>query len=176
VTDWRPLILDTLRSAWPTLPNGVTWIAAQVEIESGGDPRAVSPAGAKGLLQLMPDTWAEVGAILEHGDGDPFDPAENLLRGVTYLKDQYEHFPEIPSHDERYLWSLAAFNGGRGYCNVALALARQDEPSLWWQWKVGRYFLFHRACRSARSGTYPDYRQMFSYVLKIQDRVKGGTS
>jgi hypothetical protein len=173
VTDWRPLITTTLDDVWPTLPQGVRWIAAQVETESGGDPKAVSPAGAKGLLQLMPQTWAEVGAILEHGDADPFDPAENLLRGVTYLKDQYDHFPEIPSHDDRLLWALTAFNGGRGYCNRALALARVEAPALWWQWKVGHYWLMHRLCRS-KSGLYPDHVQMWTYVTRIVERVKGG--
>jgi hypothetical protein len=176
MTDWRSLILDTLRMVWPTLPNGVAWINAQVDVESGGDPKAVSPSGALGLMQLMPQTWAEVGMILEHGDISAFDPAENLLRGVTYLRDQYDHFSEIPSHDDRLLWSFAAYNAGRGHINRALKIARLEEPAKWWQWATGHYWLMHRACRSPQSGVYPDHLQAWGYVCKIQDRVKGGIS
>lgn len=174
MTDWRPLIASTLAGAWPTLPDGLAWIAAQVAVESGGDPGVVSEAGAVGLLQLMPATWAEIGVTLGHDTGDPRDPGENLLRGVTYLRRQYEHFPEIPSHDDRVCWALAAYNGGRGYCNRALALARADEPALWWQWRTGRYWLMHRGCRSVGTGLYPDYRQMWNYVRRVLER-KGGS-
>ena len=48
--------------------------------ESGFNPRAVSPKGAIGLMQLMPQTARTLGA-------DPHDPAQNVLAGACYLRD-----------------------------------------------------------------------------------------
>jgi hypothetical protein len=53
-------------------------VRAVVLAESAGDPRAVSPAGAIGLMQLMPGTAAALGV-------DPWDPFDNLRGGVQYL-------------------------------------------------------------------------------------------
>ena len=59
--------------SWPLLA-AVAWQ------ESRFRPHAVSPVGARGLMQIMPDT-------AEHLDlGDPFDPEENAEAGVRYLK------------------------------------------------------------------------------------------
>ena len=46
--------------------------------ESGGDPQVISPAGAEGLMQLMPDTAKELGV-------DPFDPVQAIHGGARYL-------------------------------------------------------------------------------------------
>ena len=52
------------------------WIKAVIKAESGGDANAVSVKGALGLMQLMPDTWAEMRA--RYGiEGDVLDPAAN---------------------------------------------------------------------------------------------------
>ena len=77
-------------------------VRAVVQVESGFDPTARSSAGAIGLMQLMPDTAAELGVA------DPYDPADNLRGGVTYLKqllEQYGGNQEI---------ALAAYNAGPG--------------------------------------------------------------
>jgi len=166
VARWRSLVTALLGEHWPSLPEGPRWLLAQVETESGGDPRAESPAGARGLLQLMPGTATEVGVL------DPFDPAQNLRGGITYLRDQYDHLPEIPSHDERLLWAFASYVAGRGYVNRALALARVEGQACWWKWEVpGRFYLFHRACRLGE-GKYADHVAVWSYVAKIQERAR----
>lgn len=76
-----------LRHAGRTCP-GVTapLLAAQIDIESGWDPRAVSPAGAQGLAQFMPATWAGHG-IDGDGDGvrDPFNPADAIASQASFL-------------------------------------------------------------------------------------------
>lgn len=81
------------------------WIRAVMQAESAGNHRAVSRAGAMGLMQIMPDTWAELRAA--HGFGiDPFDRRENILAGTAYLRAMYDRFG-APGF-------LAAYNAGPG--------------------------------------------------------------
>jgi hypothetical protein len=79
------------------------WIRAVMEVESAGNPRAVSHAGAMGLMQIMPGTWAELRAAYGFGD-DPFDPRDNILAGTAYLRQMYDRFGS-PGF-------LAAYNAG----------------------------------------------------------------
>jgi hypothetical protein len=70
-------------SACPEVPASV--LAAQVEQESGWVSDAVSPAGAEGLGQFMPATWAAHG-VDANGDGqaNPFEPADALVSAALY--------------------------------------------------------------------------------------------
>lgn len=61
-------------------------LAAVARAESGFDPRACSPAGAEGLMQLMPARARELGVA------DPYDPAESLHAGARYLRAQLDSF------------------------------------------------------------------------------------
>lgn len=69
-----------------------------VQQESGWNAAAVSPKGAVGLAQLMPETAAGLGV-------DPTDPTQNLDGGARYLRQQYESFGTWPL-------ALAAYNAG----------------------------------------------------------------
>lgn len=157
---WRPLIERVVREVWPQLSDGAAWIEAQVHVESRGVADARSHVGALGLLQLMPATADELGVK------NAADPEDNLRGGVRYLRLQHEHMPEIPVEPDRLFWAFACYNGGRGYVNRALKLAHLDEEPRWWEWGVGRFFLAHRDCMVA--GRYPDYRQMWDYVVRIR--------
>ncbi len=77
-------------------------IRAVIEVESGGNPGAVSPAGAQGLMQLMPATGVELGVK------DPFDPAQNIMAGTRYLRQLMDRY----QGDMRL--TLAAYNWGIG--------------------------------------------------------------
>ena len=82
-----------------------SWIRAVMRIESGGDRCIISPAGAQGLMQLMPRTYAELKARYGLG-ADPFDPRDNILAGAAYLREMWDRFG--PSG------FLAAYNAGPG--------------------------------------------------------------
>lgn len=79
------------------------WIRAVMRRESGNDPRAISPKGAMGLMQIMPDTWNELRTRYRLGE-DPFDPRDNILAGAAYLRELYDRYGS-PSF-------LAAYNAG----------------------------------------------------------------
>lgn len=79
------------------------WIRAVLELESAGDARAKSPKGAMGLMQIMPETWAEL--RLRYGLGnDPYDPHDNILAGSGYLRELHDRYGS-PGF-------LAAYNAG----------------------------------------------------------------
>jgi soluble lytic murein transglycosylase-like protein len=71
------------------VPN--TWITAIMRVESGFNPRALSAKGAMGLMQLMPETWAAMQVRFGLGH-DPYDPRDNVLAGVGYLRILHDQF------------------------------------------------------------------------------------
>jgi len=81
------------------------WIYAVIRIESAGRTRAVSSAGAMGLMQLMPGTWERQRARFALG-GDPFDPRDNIMAGTSYLREMFDRYGAAGF--------LAAYNAGPG--------------------------------------------------------------
>ncbi|SFO01069.1 Transglycosylase SLT domain-containing protein [Mesorhizobium sp. NFR06] len=80
------------------------WIVAMLQAESAGDVRAVSSAGAMGLMQVMPGTWAEL--RVRHSLGrDPYDPHDNILAGTAYLRELWDRYGNLAA-------MLAAYNAG----------------------------------------------------------------
>ena len=76
-------------------------LAAVAKVESGYDPNAVSKAGARGLMQLMPTTARGLGVT------DPFDPEQAINGGAKLLAQNLREFKSLPL-------ALAAYNAGGG--------------------------------------------------------------
>ncbi|WP_211210482.1 lytic transglycosylase domain-containing protein [Asticcacaulis benevestitus] len=100
-SDIAPFVREASRQTG--VPEPVIW--AVIRVESRGDVRAMSPKGAMGLMQLMPETWSTLRGILHLGQ-DAFDPHDNIVAGTYYLRDLYD----------RYGWEgvFAAYNAGPG--------------------------------------------------------------
>jgi len=85
-------------SARYAVPERLIW--AVIRVESGFDPRAVSPKGARGLMQLMPETAAILGIR------DIFNPRENIHGGARHLRGMMDRFHyDLPM-------AIAAYNAG----------------------------------------------------------------
>lgn len=92
----NPLIAQSALAAG--LPHAL--VAAVIAVESGFNEKAVSPKGAKGLMQLMP------GTAKRYGVSDVFDPAQNIQGGTAYLK----YLMALFNNDIQL--TLAAYNAG----------------------------------------------------------------
>ena len=96
------------------------WIAAVMRAESGGQATANgrpirSPAGAMGLMQVMPQTYAALRARYGLG-ADPYAPRDNILAGAAYLREMLDRYG-VP-------WFLAAYNAGSARLDAFLRTGR----------------------------------------------------
>ena len=82
------------------------WIRAVLRAESAGDVSAISSAGAIGLMQVMPDTWAGLRDRYRLGR-NPYDPRDNILAGTAYLREMWDRYGNVAA-------MLAAYNAGPG--------------------------------------------------------------
>lgn len=96
------------------------WIWRVMHAESRGKTGAVSHAGAMGLMQIMPATWASLTARHRLGT-DPFDPRANILAGAAYLREMWDRYGDV-----RLM--LAAYNAGPGRAD-AYAAGRRGLPA-----------------------------------------------
>ncbi|GGM82000.1 transglycosylase [Longimycelium tulufanense] len=98
---------------------GAAVLAAQIEVESNWSPQATSHAGAVGLAQFMPGTWARWGVDAD-GDGtkDPRNPADAILaqaRYMCYLSHEVRRYlAQGRLHGDPLDLALAAYNAGLG--------------------------------------------------------------
>jgi hypothetical protein len=92
-----------------------SWIRSVMRVESVGDVHALSPKGAMGLMQIMPETWAILHARYGLG-ADPYDPHDNILAGTAYLRQLHARYGAAGF--------LAAYNAGPARYEDHLATGR----------------------------------------------------
>ncbi|QCB55824.1 lytic transglycosylase domain-containing protein [Sphingopyxis sp. PAMC25046] len=115
-SDWRAHVGEA--AARFGLPEA--WVLRVIEAESGGRTHLggkpiTSHAGAMGLMQVMPATWANLRARYRLGP-DPYDARDNIVAGTAYLREMYDRFG--------YPGLFAAYNAGPGRYGDYLARRR----------------------------------------------------
>lgn len=98
VREWGPILTREAARRNISLP----LLIAVIAVESGGNPRAISPKGAGGLMQLMPFTARRFGV------NNSLAPAQNVRGGARYLSWLLKRFDEDP------VLALAGYNAGEG--------------------------------------------------------------
>jgi soluble lytic murein transglycosylase len=129
---WDPIILRAA-SRHDVAPE---LIKAVMLVESGMNPRATSPRGARGLMQLMPGTADELGV------GDAYDPEDNVMGGVRYLRRMLEAFGNQRE-------ALAAYNAGPNAVKKHGGIPPFDETR-WYVEKVQKYYRWFLTERPVR--------------------------
>jgi len=104
-------------------------LASLAYTESNFDTAAVSWAGAKGLMQLMPRTAKVMGVPA----GKEQNPEESIKAAVKYIAAMEKNFTSIKDPEERISFILASYNAGIGHVKDAMALAEKygADPTVW---------------------------------------------
>lgn len=148
-----------------------TWVERVIRAESGGRTMIGgqpirSSAGAMGLMQLMPATWAAMRAA--HGLGnDPHDPADNIFAGTAYLRALYDRFG--------YPGLFAAYNAGPGryveHLRSGRALPRETRAYL-----AAVADIVPETLETAESSPHPPSPESLFIALRAGDRSGGEAS
>jgi soluble lytic murein transglycosylase-like protein len=141
-----PCSADIYRIAWAAADLfhiQPVFVAAVIEVESGCRSDAVSVAGARGLMQLIPASGAREGYRFMHGtDRKPTlaelrDPATNIQLGVAYLGALQDHFSYIDAPMPRLILMVAAYNCGPDFIDQRLPAEAQawsaEQAARWVQ-------------------------------------------
>lgn len=119
-------IFETIESIAKSQGMDPNLVKAMVKAESNFKPKAVSPKGAMGLMQLMPETAESLGV------SDPFDPEDNIGGGVKFLKGLMKEFKDPEK-------AIAAYNAGPGAVKRYKGIPPYEETQKYVN-KVKRYY------------------------------------
>ncbi|MGO8918184.1 MAG: lytic transglycosylase domain-containing protein [Stellaceae bacterium] len=151
-----------------------SWIRAVMQVESLGDARALSPKGAMGLMQIMPEAWAALRSRYDLG-ADPYDAHDNILAGTAYLRElrdrygapgllgayhagpaRYKHHlatgRPLPAETRAYVAALAPLIGGGSIDGALVAEAAVRS------WTEAPLFAGHAESGATKSARSPDRR------------------
>ena len=175
--DRRGGIISHYDQYFITYSRDVRWdwrlLAAQCYQESTFDPQAVSFAGAKGLMQIMPGTADHLGVSRSR----LYEPEANIAAATKYIAELQRTFSDIGDLYERTNFVLASYNGGSHHIRDAMALAKRDGKNNHRWSEVAPYVL-----KLAQPQYYNDplvkYGYMrgletVDYVSKIRQRYAG---
>lgn len=173
----------TIQEYGPTIKSsarryGFDWrlIMAVMRTESAFVPDAQSPAGAQGLMQIMPATGEELAGKLELENLD--HPGDNIRGGIYYLRQLYRFFEGVEDEEERLKLTLAAYNAGisRVYDAQELSAYIQDDPGTWKAVRNAlpllskRYYTLHSSVwqeGKPRGGWFGGSRETIAYVETV---------
>lgn len=113
VARWQPLIERHAVRVWGH-DRHVARFGAQIAQESGGRPDVYSHAGAAGLGQFMPATWAEMVRLHPHVGSNRLDPDASIGMTVRYMRRLYDMQSRAASGCELWRQTLASYNAGIG--------------------------------------------------------------
>ncbi len=139
-------------------------VKAVAKAESGFNPGAVSPAGASGLMQLMPGTARGLGVT------DPFDPLQSLRGGARYLRAQLDRFGGDPS------LALAAYNAGPGAVAKYGGIPPYAETQAYVPRVLGYFQQFGGASATAAPAATPGASPAFGAEAALPFTLAGGAS
>ena len=150
-------------------------ILAIIKQESQFNSEALSDRGARGFMQLMPVTNAEIAEELQLSN--PELPKRNLKAGIYYFAKLYELFKGLRDED-RLSFTLAAYNAGPGriYDAQELAAFLGEDPTRWVSIQnvlpllSKRYYSLHQIVwekKKPRSGYFGEWRQTLEYVGNV---------
>jgi membrane-bound lytic murein transglycosylase F len=145
-------------------------IAAQCYQESAFDPEATSWAGARGLMQIMPSTAAQLGL----GGSSLNNPETNIAAAARYINMLQNKFSDVRDPLERQKFVLAAYNGGFYHIRDAMRLAQKYHRNPQ-SWDAVSFYVLHLTDPHyyrdpvVRSG-YMIGSETYNYVYQILDR------
>lgn len=167
------------------------WIREVMTVESAGDVWARSPKGAMGLMQIMPETWADLRRRHRLGN-NPYDPRDNILAGAAYLHELHDRYGSpgflaaynagparyerylagrpLPAETRAYVATLAPLFGGgevAGPISVAAAHSQSWTKAPLFIGRPERATAVDRVSverRSARASVTPSTRDLSAFV------------
>lgn len=105
------------------------WFKAQSIVESNLNPTAESPVGAKGLMQIMPGTWADV-CKKQKLTTNITDPEHNIANGIYYDRYLWRNWKAKRTIKDRLCLMFASYNAGLGTILIAQKLCNESNTGL----------------------------------------------
>ena len=123
-------VMEAVRAS--SLRNGMDHrlVQAVIQVESNFQPNAVSPAGAQGIMQIMPENFGLLNLK------DPYDPGQNIMAGTRYFRGLLDQFGELEL-------ALAAYNSGPGLVEKLGSIPRIPETEEYVR-KVLKYYAYFK--------------------------------
>lgn len=151
---------------FPDHPDYWLLFKSQGIAESNLDPNAVSPVGARGIMQIMPKTLAMLRKQLNIPN-DPWNPEYNIMVGIFYDRKKYDYWSyERPEYD-RLCLMFASYNAGTRNIQKAQDIASRKAGTLVVLWKDISKELIYVTGKDNSKQTVTYVKKIFVYKRKI---------